>query len=99
MLEEGHRLKDAGKDVVVAIVETHGRTATSAIQEGLEVIPRRRVAYRGIELEEMDLGAVLARRPQIALVDELAHTNAPGSTHEKRWRDVEDLLDAGINVF
>ncbi|HEY0259904.1 MAG TPA: DUF4118 domain-containing protein [Lacisediminihabitans sp.] len=99
MLEEGRRLKDEGKDVVVAVVETHDRAATSAMVEGLEIIPRRSIEHRGVELAEMDLSAVLDRHPDIALVDELAHTNAPGSTHEKRWQDVRDLLDAGITVF
>lgn len=99
MLEEGHRLSGLGKDVVVAVVETHERAATAHILEGLEVVPRRTVEHRGIVLTEMDLDAVIARRPDIALVDELAHTNAPGSTNEKRWQDVEDLLDAGINVI
>jgi len=99
MLEEGRRLRDAGRDVVVAVVETHGRTATAALIDGLEVIPRRAVSHKGIQLDEMDLDAVLARKPDIALVDELAHTNAPGSANEKRWNDVEALLDAGIDVM
>ena len=99
MLEEGRRLREDGRDVVIAIVETHGRAATAAQAEGLEVVPRRDVAHRGVDLDEMDLDAVLARRPQLALVDELAHTNAPGSAHEKRWQDVEALLDAGIDVI
>ncbi|MCC4248033.1 DUF4118 domain-containing protein [Microbacterium testaceum] len=99
MLEEGRRLAAEGHDVVIAIVETHGRAATAAQAEGLEVVPRRTVAHRGVDLSEMDLDAVLARHPRIALVDELAHTNAPGSAHEKRWQDVETLLDAGIDVI
>jgi two-component system sensor histidine kinase KdpD len=99
MLEEGARLRAEGRDVVVAVVETHGRNATAAMLQDLEVIPRRVTQHRGIELAEMDTGAVLARRPDIALVDELAHTNAPGSWNEKRWQDVEALLDAGINVM
>jgi len=99
MLEEGRRLRDEGKDVVVAVVETHGRAATSALVDGLEVIPRRTVEHRGVTLDEMDLEAVIARHPDIALVDELAHTNAPGSQHAKRWEDVRALLDAGINVI
>ena len=99
MLEEGRRLLSEGKDVVVAVVETHGRAATSALVEGLEVIPRRSVEHRGVTLDEMDLDAVIARHPDIALVDELAHTNAPGSQHVKRWEDVRAILDAGINVI
>ncbi|GAB3129484.1 DUF4118 domain-containing protein [Glaciibacter psychrotolerans] len=99
MLEEGRRLLDDGKDVVVAIVETHGRAATSGMLAGLPVIPRVTVSHRDIQLTEMDLTAVLARHPQIALVDELAHTNAPGSVNEKRWHDVQALLDAGIDVI
>ncbi|MFS0792518.1 DUF4118 domain-containing protein [Microbacterium sp. 1P10AE] len=99
MLEEGRRLREEGHDVVIAIVETHGRAATAAQAQGLEVVPRRDVAHRGVDLDEMDLDAVLARHPRIALVDELAHTNAPGSTNEKRWQDVETLLDAGIDVI
>lgn len=99
MLEEGKRLLGDGKDVVVAVVETHGRSATTSMAEGIEVIPRTVVSHRGVTLTEMDLGAVLARKPDIALVDELAHTNAPGSDHEKRWQDVEVLLDAGITVM
>ncbi|MBA8829546.1 ATP-binding protein [Alpinimonas psychrophila] len=99
MLEEGKRLLSEGKDVVVAVVETHGRAATAAMTQGLEVIPRVSVSHRGIELTEMNLAAVLARNPAVALVDELAHTNAPGSQHEKRWQDVEALLAAGINVM
>lgn len=99
MLEEGRRLRDEGRDVVVAIVETHGRAATTAMTAGLEILPRRVVSHRGVDLTEMDLPAVLARAPQVALVDELAHTNAPGSEHDKRWRDVESLLDVGIDVI
>ncbi len=99
MLEEGRRLEAAGRDVVVAVVETHGRAATAALVEGLEVTPRRSIEHRGVTLDEMDLEAVLARHPDVALVDELAHTNAPGSPHEKRWQDVEALLDAGIDVI
>lgn len=98
MLEEGARLRDEGLDVVVAVVETHGRRATSARVGDLETVPRRTVVHRGVTLDELDLEAVLARAPRLALVDELAHTNAPGSTHEKRWQDVEALLDAGIDV-
>ncbi|MRG59653.1 DUF4118 domain-containing protein [Agromyces sp. CFH 90414] len=99
MLEEGRRLLGEGRDVVVAFVETHGRAATAAMVEGLEVVPRRTADHRGLALEELDLDAVLERRPEVALVDELAHTNAPGSRHPKRWQDVEDLLAAGIDVI
>ena len=99
MLSEGHRRAERGADVVVAFVETHGRPHTAALLDGLEVIPRARVAYRGTTFEEMDLDAVLARKPQIALVDEFAHTNVPGSRHAKRWEDVEELLAAGIDVI
>lgn len=99
MLQEGRRLRDAGRDVVIAVVETHGRTATAAQTVGLPEIPRRRTEHRGVELAEMDLDAVLLRHPDLALVDELAHTNAPGSQHAKRWQDVEVLLDAGIDVI
>lgn len=99
MLQEGHRLKRQGVDVVIGIVETHGRAETAALVEGLEQVPRRRIEYRGVGLEEMDLDALLARRPTVALVDELAHTNAPGSRHAKRYQDVEELLRAGIHVI
>ncbi len=99
MLEEGRRLSEAGRDVVVAVVETHGRAATSALVEGLDVLPRRAINHRGVSLDEMDLDALISRHPDLALVDELAHTNAPGSLHEKRWQDVEAILDAGIDVI
>jgi two-component system, OmpR family, sensor histidine kinase KdpD len=99
MLEEGHRRLERGTDVVVGFVETHGRKHTAELLDDLEVVPRTEVTYRGTTLEEMDLAAVLARRPQVALVDELAHTNAPGSPNEKRWQDIEELLDAGITVI
>ena len=99
MLEEGRRLSSEGHDVVVGFVETHGRKATAAMVNGLEVVPRRTFEHRGLGLEEMDLDAVLARKPEIALVDELAHTNAPGARHAKRWQDVDELLDAGIDVI
>ena len=98
MLEEGRRLAADGRDVVIAVVETHGRAATAALAEGLPVVPRATVTHRGVELSEMDVEGVLQRHPQIALVDELAHTNAPGSRHAKRWQDVQELLDAGIDV-
>ncbi len=99
MLEEAYRLKREGLDVVVGLVETHGRAETAALIEGLEVIPRRRQEYRGIMIEEMDVDAVLARKPEVALVDELAHTNIPGSRNAKRYEDVQDLLSAGIHVI
>jgi two-component system, OmpR family, sensor histidine kinase KdpD len=99
MLEEGRRLSDAGKDVVVAVVETHGRAATSSLLDGLDVLPRRSVSHRGVGLDEMDLAALLKRHPDVALVDELAHTNAPGSANDKRWQDVDAILDAGIDVL
>jgi two-component system sensor histidine kinase KdpD len=99
MLSEGHRRAERGADVVVAFAKTHGRPQTAALIDGLEVIPRAKLPYRGSEWEEMDIDAVLARRPQIALVDELAHTNVPGSRHEKRWQDVNELLKAGIDVI
>src|SRR6202050_4879729 len=99
MLGEGHRRAERGTDVVVAFVETHGRPHTAAQIEGLEVMPRRRLSYRGTSFDEMDIDAVLARRPEVALVDEFAHTNVPGSRNEKRWQDVEELLEAGIDVI
>jgi two-component system sensor histidine kinase KdpD len=99
MLNEGHRRGDYGEDVVVGFVETHGRRKTAEQVGDLEVVQRRRFEYRGSEFEEMDVDAVLARKPQVALVDELAHTNVPGSRNEKRWQDVEELLEAGITVI
>jgi two-component system sensor histidine kinase KdpD len=99
MLQAARERKRGGADVVVGVVETHGRAETEALLEGLEIVPRRRVEYRGHVLAEMDLDAVLARRPEVVLVDELAHTNAPGSRHPKRFQDVEELLDAGIDVY
>ena len=99
MLQEGQAEAEAGRDVVVGLVETHGRAETAAQSAGLEVVPRRRVEYRGTELEEMDLPALLARAPELALVDELAHSNAPGVEHAKRYEDIADLLAAGIDVF
>ncbi|UYO96820.1 DUF4118 domain-containing protein [Microbacterium sp. M28] len=99
MLSEGNRLREDGLDVVIAVVETHGRSATAAQAAGLPLVPRRVEQHRGVELTEMDAAAVLARAPQIALVDELAHTNAPGSRNPKRWQDVDELLDAGIDVI
>ncbi len=99
MLQEGHRLKRQGIDIVIGLVETHGRAETAALVEGLEQVPRRRVEYRGVVLEEMDIDALLVRHPTVALVDELAHTNAPGSRNAKRFQDIQDLLRAGINVI
>ena len=99
MLSEGHRRQERGTDVVVAFVETHGREHTADQLRGLEVVPRARISYRDTTFEEMDVDAVLARTPEIALVDEFAHSNVPGSRHEKRWQDVEELLDAGIDVI
>jgi len=99
MLEAARQRKGDGRDVVAGYVESHGRSETDLLLEGLEVVPKARVEYLGVLLPEMDIDAVLARRPQIALVDELAHSNAPGSRHEKRWQDVEELLAAGIDVY
>ena len=99
MLQEAHDLRHRGVDVVIGFVESHGRAETDAEIRDLEDVPRSRMAYRGVTLEEMDVAAVIARRPQVALVDELAHTNVPGSRHEKRWQDVILLLDEGINVI
>ena len=99
MLGEGHRRIERGTDVVVGFVETHGRSHTAAMIGDLEVVPRRAMSYRGAAFEEMDLDAVLARRPEVAVVDELAHTNVPGSRHAKRWQDIEALQDAGITVL
>jgi two-component system sensor histidine kinase KdpD len=99
MLEEAHDLQKRGVDVVLAFIETHGRAETAALIEGLEVIPRRRIEYRGLTVEEMDLDAVLARRPQVAVVDEVAHTNVPGSRNRRRYQDIFEIIDAGINVI
>jgi two-component system sensor histidine kinase KdpD len=98
MLEEAHRRHDRGTDVVVGFVETYGRRHTAALLDGLEVVARRRVEYRGVAVEEMDADAIIARHPDVALVDELAHTNVPGSALEKRWQDVDRIRDAGIEV-
>ncbi len=98
MLSEARRRSSYGEDVVVGFVETHGRKQTAVMLEGLEVIPRKRIEYRGVAVEEMDVEAILRRRPAVCLVDELAHTNAPGSEREKRYEDVEVLLDASINI-
>src|SRR5487761_2130587 len=99
MLEAARRELAAGRDVVIGYVETHGRKETDALTEGLPLVPRRSVEHRDVSLTEMDLDALLARRPQLALVDEFAHTNAPGARHPKRYQDVLELLDAGIDVF
>jgi two-component system sensor histidine kinase KdpD len=99
MLQEGHAEAAAGRDVAIGLVETHGRADTAAVAQGLEVVPRRRVTYRDIEVEEMDLPAILRRAPEVALIDELAHTNPPAVEHRKRYEDIEDVLDAGIDVI
>ncbi len=99
MLLEGHRLKQEGVDVVVGLVETHGRVETAELVEGLELVPRHQIQYHGITIDDMDLDAVLARKPEVALVDELAHTNVPGSRNVKRYQDVQDLLASGIHVI
>lgn len=98
MLSRARELQKQGVDIVVGIVETHGRAETAALLDGLDIIPRQRFDYQGRQLEELDIDAVLARRPRVAIIDELAHRNAPGSRHERRWQDVEELLDAGIDV-
>ncbi|MDX2239107.1 MAG: universal stress protein [Leptolyngbyaceae cyanobacterium bins.302] len=99
MLEEGHRLRQEGIDVVVGLLETHNRQETAQKAEGLELIPRQQISHAGVTLSEMDTDAVLARQPQLALIDELAHTNVPGSAQEKRYQDVERILEAGIDVY
>jgi two-component system, OmpR family, sensor histidine kinase KdpD len=99
MLEEGHRRRERGTDVVIGFVETHGRAHTAALIAGLEVVPRQEINYRGSTFTEMDVDAILARRPDVALIDEMAHTNVPGSRNAKRWQDIEELLDAGITVI
>jgi len=98
-LEELHRRKQRGTDVVIGFIETHGRSKTTELAADLEVVPRKKLEYKGVTVEEMDAEAIIKRHPALALVDELAHTNAPGSTREKRWQDVDDLLDAGITVI
>ncbi|HRC08869.1 MAG TPA: histidine kinase, partial [Miltoncostaeales bacterium] len=99
MLAEGRRRLERGTDVVIGIVETHGRAQTAAAASGIETVPRMEVTYRGAVFSELDVGAVIARRPAVVLIDEYAHTNVAGGRHEKRWQDVEDILDAGIDVI
>lgn len=99
MLAEAQRLRAQGLDIVAGVVETHGRKDTAAMLKGLAVLPLKRQAYRGRHISEFDLDAALARRPALILMDELAHSNAPGSRHPKRWQDIEELLEAGIDVF
>jgi two-component system sensor histidine kinase KdpD len=99
MLDEAYRRRSRGQDVVLGFVETHGRQATADHVRDLEIIPRRTIEYRGASFEEMDSKAIIARHPDVVLVDELAHTNVPSSAHEKRWQDVAEILDAGINVL
>ena len=99
MLDDAHALRRHGTDVVIGYVETHGRSETEARIGDLEVVPRKQVSYQGVVLPEMDLDAILRRRPDVVLVDELAHTNAPGSRNEKRWKDVEEILAAGVSVM
>ncbi|HEY2651673.1 MAG TPA: histidine kinase [Solirubrobacteraceae bacterium] len=99
MLQEGHADLESGRDVVVGLVETHGRADTAALVDGFEVLARRRVSYRGTTLEEMDLPGILLRAPEVCLIDELAHSNAPGVEHDKRYEDVEDVLAAGVHVI
>ena len=99
MLEEGHRLRSEGIDVVVGLLETHNRAETAAKAQGLELIPRQQISCESVTLTEMDTDAILKRQPQLALVDELAHTNVPNAEREKRYQDVEVLLEAGIDVY
>ena len=99
MLEDAHALRREGVDIVIAVLETHGRAETAALAEGLERLPMRQIEYRGVTLEEMDVDSVIARDPQVAIVDELAHTNVPGSRNRKRYEDVLELLNHGISVI
>ena len=99
MLQEGRQAIEEGRDVVIGYLEPHGRTETVEQAGDLEFVPRRRVPYRDTVLEEMDLGAIIKRAPELALIDELAHTNAPGSRNEKRYQDIDEVLDAGIDVI
>lgn len=99
MLAEAQRLRAQGLDVLIGVVETHGRKETAALLDGLSILPLKRQARHGRHISEFDLDAALARRPALILMDELAHSNAPGSRHPKRWQDIEELLEAGIDVF
>ena len=99
MLQEAHQLRQRGVDVVIGVVDTHGRADTVALTEGLEQVPLRTIEYRGVTLTELDIDAVLRRNPQVAVIDEVAHTNAPGSRHKKRYEDILELLRAGIHVY
>jgi two-component system, OmpR family, sensor histidine kinase KdpD len=99
MLSEARRRAGRGTDVVVGYVETHGRALTTTLLEGMEIIPRKAMTYRGAAFTELDVDAVITRRPQVVLIDELAHTNIPGSRNAKRWQDIEEILDAGITVI
>jgi two-component system sensor histidine kinase KdpD len=99
MLREGKRLRDEGVDVVVGVVLTHGRAETEREKSGLEILPERTIEYRGVPMREMDVDAIVARKPDVVLVDELAHTNVPGTRHDKRWEDVDELLERGISVL
>ena len=99
MLSDAHQLLESGIDVKIGYIETHGRVETEALVEGLPIIPRRKIFYKGKEIEEMDLQSILSIHPEVVIVDELAHTNVEGSKNEKRWQDVMDILDAGISVI
>src|SRR4051812_33551301 len=99
MLEAARTERDLKRDVVIGVVETHGRYETASLVLGLEMLPRQKQEHRGVTLEELDIDAALARKPGLILIDELAHTNAPASRHAKRWQDVEELLDAGVDVY
>jgi len=99
MLSEANRRHERGTDVVIGLVETHGRPQTKEMIGNLEIVPRHTLSHRGVELDEMDVDAILRRAPAVAVIDELAHTNAPGSRNSKRWQDIQELLDAGIDVI
>ena len=99
MLQEGRAQAEAGRDVAIGYVEPHDRPETTAQSEGLAIVPRRRVSVGDLTVEEMDLPGIIARRPELCLIDELAHTNAPGLEHEKRYEDIEDVLGAGVDVY